>query len=378
MATEAGPSQPVPPGDFIRTELKKRGWTQEDLARVIDRPIGRVNEIIQGKQGISPEIAIALAAVFGTTPEVWLEREAAYRLSQTKLNVGDMRRRARLHELAPIKDLQRRGWIKTTDSIEELEREVLRFFDIPDLNTEPTVAAAMRKTAPTKPLTTTQRAWCFRVRQIARAMRVAAFDESRLGACEKELRKIAAYPQEVRKIPNLLSSYGVRFVIVEPLAGGKVDGMAMWLDEQSPVIGMSLRYDRIDAFWFTLGHEWSHIRHRDEVSVDSDVVGLEGLQLDGKPEFECRADRDAAAMLIPPAELDSFILRVGPLYSKERINQFANRIKIHPGIIVGQLQYRSEMSYSANREMLAKYRNFITPVALTDGWGQTIDPRAFR
>jgi HTH-type transcriptional regulator/antitoxin HigA len=87
---------------------------------------------------------------------------------------------------------------------------------------------------------------------------------------------------------------------------------------------------------------------------------------------ETRADREAANMLIPRAQLDSFIARVGPLYSKDRINRFANRIGIHPGIIVGQLQYRKEIPYSANREMLVPVREIVIGEALTDGWGKTV------
>ena len=81
-------------------------------------------------------------------------------------------------------------------------------------------------------------------------------------------------------------------------------------------------------------------------------------------------------MLIPPAELDSFIRRVGPLYAKARIVQFANRIKIHPAIVVGQLQHRGEIGYHANREMLSKVKHYVLPTAITDGWGTTLNQRS--
>jgi HTH-type transcriptional regulator/antitoxin HigA len=166
-----------------------------------------------------------------------------------------------------------------------------------------------------------------------------------------------------------MAEAGVRFVVVEPLSGGGIDGAAFWLDEHSPVVVLSLRFDRVDAFWITLGHEIAHIRNRDSWSVDAHLVG------DGRKEVEdhaeARANEQAAAMLIDREELESFIQRVGPLYSKDRIIQFANRIKIHPGIIVGQLQYRGEIKYSANREMLVKIRDRVLSTALADGWGQS-------
>lgn len=54
-------SEPViPPGDYIREELEKRGWSQADLANILRRPLPTVNEIIQGKRGIMPEMAVGL------------------------------------------------------------------------------------------------------------------------------------------------------------------------------------------------------------------------------------------------------------------------------------------------------------------------------
>jgi HTH-type transcriptional regulator/antitoxin HigA len=58
--------------------------------------------------------------------------------------------------------------------------------------------------------------------------------------------------------------------------------------------------------------------------------------------------------------------------------QFAHRIKIHPAIIVGQLQHRGEIGYHANREMLLKIRESIIQAALTDGWGYLLDLRSLQ
>jgi HTH-type transcriptional regulator/antitoxin HigA len=210
---------------------------------------------------------------------------------------------------------------------------------------------------------------------MAQTLLVKLFDRAKLDQAEQKLRILAAYPKEARHLPKVLAEYGIRFVVVEPIAGAKIDGAAFWLDEDSPVIAVSGRFDRIDAFWFTVMHEFSHIRHEDSLSVDSELVGeSDATTILVKDEVEMRADKEAAAALIPSEEMDSFIRRLGPLYSKERIVQFAHRIKIHPGIIVGQLQYRGEIGYSAHREMLAKVRSTIIETSLTDGWGRTLSP----
>ena len=353
--------------------MKARNWTQTDLASILGRPVPTVNEIIQGKKAIMPEMAKALGEAFGIPAEVWLQRESAYRLSLADGDFRPVRRRARLHEIAPLKDMQKRGWIKTTDDPGELESEILRFFGIGSIDQEPDIAAALRKTDPDVEVTPNQRAWCFRAKQIARTLSVSPFDPGRFARCAEELRRLAAYPTEARKVPTVLASYGIRFVIVEPLGGGKIDGAAMWLDKSSPVIAMSIRFDRVDSFWFTLGHEFSHIENGDAISVDANLCGPEQAPTASKAPIERRADEESAALLVPPEELRSFIARVGPRYSRDRIVQFAHRIKIHPGIIVGQLQNRGEIGYSALRDLLVKIRETVASNSVTDGWGYLTD-----
>ena len=168
---------------------------------------------------------------------------------------------------------------------------------------------------------------------------------------------------------------GIRLVVIEHLPKSKIDGAALWLGDnwEKPVIALSLRYDRIDSFWHTLFHEVSHIKHRDSYVVDVDLVGADRcLSNEAVSEIEKRANEESADMLIPRAILQSFISRTRPFYYTDKINQFANLLKIHPGIIAGQLQFKNEIKWAANRAMLVKVRQILIASALTDGWGVTI------
>ena len=88
-----------PPGDYIREELKARGWTQADLAKIIGRTQPAVNEMVTGKRGITPESALALAAAFGTSPEFWMNLETMYSLSLADADVKGIRKRAEKFEV---------------------------------------------------------------------------------------------------------------------------------------------------------------------------------------------------------------------------------------------------------------------------------------
>lgn len=365
--------RPISPGEVIRRKLEEKGWSQLDLARVMNRLPSRVNELIQGTTSVSPEVALTLEAALGMPAEEWLRIETSYRMSLATTETDDVRRRARLYELGPIKEMQKRGWIKDTESVEELEASIVGFFELPSIADTPRFNGAQRKSDPSPTLTPSQQAWCFRIRNIAKQIPSMPYKDSRISECRASLRKLAAYSAHTAKVPEVLSLFGIKFVVAEPLTSGKIDGVATWLDETSPVIGLSMRYERIDNFWHNIFHELSHIEHKDE-SIDTE---LNESPSEARPAFENRADEEAAATLVPKRELITFIKLYGPIYSKEVINQFANKLKIHPGVIVGQLQHLGEVPYSKFRDMLVKVREIVTHAAITDGWGRKLDSRRF-
>lgn len=361
-----------PPGKILEKMMKERGWTQVDLAGILDKSQPVISQIITGKRSITPETAHALAQAFGNSAAYWMEIEGRYRVSLVNPKDEAVKSRARLFELAPIKDMEKRGWIKKVDSPDDIVHELQRFFGTNDLDSIPDICVHTKKTQRTHPITPEQRAWCFRARALSLSLKVEQFIESRFERGVDRLRRLAAWPEHARKMARLLADMGIRLVIVEPLPRTRIDGASFWLDKHSPVIALSLRYDRIDSFWHTLGHELSHIRHGDGLMVDADLVGENRPSPAELDASERRADQEAADLVVAQKMIDDFIVRVGPLYSRARINQFANKIRIHPGIIVGQLQYRGEISYSTLRDTLVKVREPVTSEAITDGWGHFV------
>jgi HTH-type transcriptional regulator / antitoxin HigA len=358
-----------PPGDLIREELKEREWTQDDLARILGRPLAAVSEIIMGKRSITTQTARELAAAFGTSPDLWLNLEAAYQLARQPEPLLDIKRRARIFERAPVKDMERRGWIKPTASNAGLESELCRFFRVSSIDDEPTIGLAAKQSVSSEELTPAQVAWCYRALHLSMAVQAAPYSQKKLKDALPELRTLASQSASIRRVPRFLSELGIRLVVVEHLPRTKIDGAALWLDEHRPVIALSLRYGRMDSFWHSLGHELSHVLNEDSVSLDIDLTGQSHSSWSVRPTIENRANAQAAAMLIDPSELDTFILRVKPLFSKAKIVQFSNRLRIHPSIVVGQLQHRGEIDWRANREMLIDIRDGIVGQAITDGFG---------
>src|SRR3546814_1156003 len=122
-----------PPGEFLKDELEARGWSQTELAEIIGRPTRLINEIIAGKRTITHETAIQLGDSLGTGPELWMNLESNYQLSQVRPNDGLVARRARLYERFPVREIHKRGWIAATTTIEVLEHQLLAFFVTQDM-----------------------------------------------------------------------------------------------------------------------------------------------------------------------------------------------------------------------------------------------------
>ncbi len=370
------PAEVFPPGYFIQEELETRGWTQADLAEILGRPAQLVNEIIAGKRSITAETARGLGDAFDTGPEVWMNVDAAYQLWRDPRPPDDaVARRARLYAKAPMKEMVRRRWIEPSGNIDVLEKRVLDFFGLAALDDEPSLwPYAARKATSYQAVSPAERAWLFRAKKLAGGLAAERFTDTRFDHALANLRVLLHAPEEVRHVPRVLAEAGIRLVVVEPLSKMRVDGVTLWLDDKSPVIALSLRYDRVDWFWHTLMHEMKHAADRDGLTSPGTIDVLfasHAEPITEKPESERHVDAFAANFLVPRAELENFIARVRPLYSKLKIRGFAAVAKVHPGIVVGQLQHRGQISYAHNREMLAKVRDILTNTTLTDGWGKT-------
>ena len=358
-----------PPGEFLREELEARNWSQTELAEIIGRPVRLINEIIAGKKAITPETAIQLGESLGTGPEVWMNLESHYQLYKVRIADNLIKRRAELYNRFPVREMIKRGWITAGKNIDVLEQQFRDFFRLSDLADEPAFSHAARKTDAEAAPTMLQMAWLFRARQVASELVTRPYDEPALRRALQHLSALRTAPEETRHVARILEECGVRWVIVEPIAGTKIDGACFWLANDQPAVAMTLRLDRIDNFWFVLRHELEHVlqRHGREKGyiLDQEVESLPSSQINAEEKV---ANEAAAQFCVDQAEVKGFIARVAPFFKEDRVLQFAQRLNVHPGLVVGQLQ-RLLSRYDLFRKHQAKVRAFVTNSARTDGWG---------
>ena len=76
---------PTHPGEILLEEfLKPMGLAQTELAEKLHIPVQRINEIVNGKRGVTPETAWLLAGAFGTTPQFWVNLQANHDLAKAR------------------------------------------------------------------------------------------------------------------------------------------------------------------------------------------------------------------------------------------------------------------------------------------------------
>lgn len=364
------------PGQLITALLASKGWTKRVLAIVLGIDETSVNRLTSDKRPVTAEMSILLEELFGTPAEDFLSLQKSYDLAMARITSRpDPKRatRASIFGGLPISEMIKRGWIQAEDvrDVSVVEAELVKFFGVNSSEEIQILPHAAKKTDAFSDTTLVQLAWLHRVRTIASEMLVPKYSPSNIKAVLTQLKAILPVPEETRKIPRILAECGIRFVIVECLPSAKIDGACLWLDDASPVIGMSLRHDRIDNFWFVLRHELEHvICQHGKVSpiLDTSLEGDRAGSGDGIPEEERVANFAASEFCVSQKLMDGFIARKSPYFAERDILGFAKTIGVHPGLIAGQLQYRTNR-YDRFRSHLVKVRSFVTPSAMVDGWG---------
>lgn len=162
---------------------------------------------------------------------------------------------------------------------------------------------------------------------------------------ENWLRKLATL-SKVENAPELVPKYlidsGIGFVIESQLEGTYLDGAALLIENNYPVIALTLRHDRLDNFWFVLFHEIAHIYLHlgDELEAIFDDLDI---NIDG---IENEADKFALNALIPEDAWRKSLVRFSPS-EKTIINQ-AQILNVNPALVAGRIRREKGNYYLFN------------------------------
>lgn len=253
----------------------------------------------------------------------------------------------------PIKEMFRRNWFEDfygslSEAIENAE-ELLGGF-VGKCLTEPIRAFARQRVrlgGTIDPYALI--AWQCRVINLARKTKITkTFNKSLLSdVWFRNLIKLSREVDGPKKAMDYLKEIGIRLVIVPHLSKTHLDGAAILLPD-GPIIGMTLRYDKISNFWFVLIHELVHVkRHLCKGNIESIFDDLERVATD----IEKEADEVASETLVPNKEWEHALARY--TRSEESIKEFAKRIDVNSAIVAGKIQKEAE-NYIILKDMVGQ------------------------
>lgn len=348
------PDYAPPPGKTLEELIEHRELSVRELARRCGRSAKLVVEIIAGKAPIEPETAMQLERVLGMDASVWLGMEAAYRLHLAREEEAKAFEQMQgLVARFPMKELAERNLIRATTNAAESARELLRFFGAGNFSAlqqrcDSDLQAVSFRHSPTfesavEPLL----AW-LRMGEI-RAEKVQAAPFERGGFLEalKRIRSLTVKdPKEFEvRMKSDCAQAGVLFLLIPPLSGLRLSGIARWIAPGKAIIQQTLRHKTNDHFWFTFFHEAAHLLLHSRKGLF-----IDGEQVKGDAKEEEEANNWAANLLVPQPELARLISRGS--FGVRDIIEFANEMEIAPGIVVGQLQYQGVIPWKSSLNKL--------------------------
>ena len=325
--------------EALRFRMEQANLTPRDLIPFIGSR-AKVSEILSGKRPLTMQMARALHSNLGIPADVLLQQPGGELPSA--LDGIDWKR-------FPLAEMAKRGWIKKQPNLLAHAEEIMLAL-IERAGGKDAIPAALyrkndhaRSNAKTDPYAL--KAWCWEVLARANAVRLPV--AYRPGTVDLEfIRNVAklSWSAEGPKLAReFLAKHGIHLVCLEHLPRTHLDGAALQLADGTPIIGLTLRYDRLDNFWFCLLHELAHLgRHmdgaRDEAFVDDlSLRGVEGAKRDPK---EDEADEWAENGLIPSDVWRTSEVRENP--SPLTVMELAQRLQIHPAIVAGRVRYETK------------------------------------
>lgn len=355
----------VKPGKILEKELLSRGIPKQEFAIRCGRTPKLISEILAGSAPIVPETAIQFERVLDIDAEIWMNLEASYQLEKKKL--ADQTAWSKCGEWVgkfPVNVMA--DWLgnprpKDTESKVSL---VLSFFATASiaacdkLLSERLTQAHYRRSNQFTDDMIQELTWLRMGKLMAQDINCSPFDATRFKTTIKTFRRLTSF--SIAKFQEELvresAKCGVAVVLVPGLKMTRTSGATHWLSKDKVVIQLSNRGKSNDLFWFNFYHECCHVLRHSKKKTYWDINSGKNLGADDKEieKNEKEADEFAAAQLISEEQYGGFlkIFRGKDRSSHANIADYAAKIGVAPGILLGQLQKRRVLPWATKLNSL--------------------------
>ncbi len=340
------------PGETLREALEEKQMGSKEFAIRISKPEQTVSKVLNGKSGITPEMAVLFEEVLDIPARFWSNRQYQYDEFLARSN--------RMKEIESDKDwvksfpypyMSKLGWVPSCRKGEEKLINLFSFFKITSVKSwedyyfNKKLATQYRISLRGAKNPYALAAWLRKGEIDALSIDANEYSEKFFKEKLQSIKELMAFSSGgyLRKLQELSLEAGVKVVFTPCLPKTPVHGCSRWINE-SPVIQLSGKYKRNDIFWFTFFHEAAHI-----LLHGKKYVSVENIDCDGEnAEYEHEANEFAAHWLLT-LDQEQEIKESAPL-SNNDIRTFAQKFRTHPACIIGRLQHRGLLTHHEGRE----------------------------
>ncbi|MCF8030730.1 MAG: ImmA/IrrE family metallo-endopeptidase [Desulfohalobiaceae bacterium] len=325
------------PISAIKHRMEDLGLRQKDLATIIGSH-SKVSEVLSKKRRLSLSMIRALHKHLGIPAEVLLEEEPPG-VPDEEPDIDWQR--------FPLREIVRRGWVTHIQrNVQEHAEEIVRrLYSLAGGQWAPNGPSLVFRQGGYRGRSADAyalQAWLLTIMAKARAFdqycdqplgeyRVDHLTQENLSGL---VRLSKAGEEGPRLAMNYLAELGIKLVFERHFQRTYLDGACTVLDSETPVIGMTIRNDRIDAFWFTLLHELAHLQlhitSEQRLIFDEDIQNI-------VDEKEQEASNFAATVIVPEHVWKEHPARISA--RKVDIEDLARQLDVHPALIAGRVRF---------------------------------------
>lgn len=324
------PIQMPDPISAIKFRMDQEGLTQKDLIPYIgSQP--KVSAVLNGKRELSKDMIRKLHLGLGIPYEVLLKSPGAS-LSDRNYSPDDY----------PFKEMVSNGYFPGINNLRaaKLQAEDLleNFFSV--LQNRNAVSIYL-KSANKAIHENSLKAWQAQALHLVKEKKLPPFAKENLDRKFLEiLLNFSAYESGLPLVQEHLEKAGIHFIILKHLPHTYLDGACFTANDGNPLVGLTLRNDRLDNFWFTLFHELAHVKlhllnNRDLAFFDE----TEGNGNETGNQYEVEANTFARKMMIPDDYWERNIKPILHTANSDLVVHYAKLLKLNPAILAGRIRY---------------------------------------
>lgn len=336
------------PAEAIEFRVEQLGLKRKDLEQYIGSK-SRVSEVLSGKRTLTLHMIRALSKGLDIPADVLLQEPPRALPPDLEIQWSKF----------PIAEMAGLGWIDVDEGdIDGGEEELMRPFFAPveqiDLGCVQYRKSELSARSGRRMNPYALVAWSAQI--LLRAQRKAITKYIPRTVNAKFMRNVArcSWAENGPLLAQeYLENHGIHLVVEQHLRRTYLDGSScLMVKSGAPVIGMTLRHDRLDNFWFVLLHELAHISKHLDVKAGRSASFFDDLDSEAGDSKEEEADQLAKDALIPPKEWEDFT--ASPV-DPGRIAEFASSLTIHPAIVAGRYRHEAR-DYRRFSRMVGRHK----------------------